>query len=87
MKTIDRLSSSTGRRSKEINKTFAKEITDKNDYTTIAELIDLLSDKDKNIQSDAIEVLYETGYIKPELISNHYETFSGLLGGKNNRLE
>lgn len=86
MKTIDRLSSSTGRRSKETNKTFAKEIAARNDNTTIAELIDLLGDKDKNIQSDAIEVLYEAGYIKPELISDHARVFVSLLGNKNNRL-
>lgn len=86
MKTIDILSSSTGKRTKEINKTFAKEIADGNDSVAIAELIDLLGDKDKTIQSDAIEVLYETGYIKPELISNQHEAFTGLLDNKNNRL-
>lgn len=86
MNVIKKLSSSTGKRSKEANKAFAKEIADNNDRKSIKELIELLDNKDRNIQSDSIEVLYETGYIKPDLIADYYEIFLELIVNKNNRL-
>jgi len=86
MTVIEKLSSSTGKRSKEVNKVFAKDIANNNDFKSVRELLELLDNKDRNIQSDAIEVLYETGYLRPDLISNHYEVFVELLKSKNNRL-
>jgi hypothetical protein len=86
MALIDNLPSSTGKRSKEANKIIAKEITDKSDHKSIKELLKLLDNKDRNIQSDSIEVLYETGYLKPDLIADYYEIFLELLNNKNNRL-
>lgn len=86
MTVIEKLSSSTGKRSKEENKTFAKDIVYNNDFKSIKELLELLGNKDKNIQSDAIEVLYETGYLRPDLIADYYEIFVELLNSKNNRL-
>lgn len=86
MTVIKKLSSSTGKRSKEVNKAFAKEIVAKNDRKSIKALIELLNHRDRNIQSDAIEVLYETGYVKPDLIADDYEIFVELLKNKNNRL-
>jgi len=86
MSIINMLSSSTGKRSKEINKSLAKDIVKNNDTKSVKELIMLLENKDKNIQSDSIEVLYETGYIKPDLIADYQETFTELLQSKNNRL-
>lgn len=86
MSIINMLSSSTGKRSKEINKSFAKDIVENNDTKSVKELIMLLENNDKNIQSDSIEVLYETGYIKPDLIVDYHETFTELLKSKNNRL-
>lgn len=86
MNVIKKLSSATGKRSKEANKAFAKEIADNNNRKSIKELIELLDNKDRNIQSDSIEVLYETGYIKPDLIADYYKTFLELIENKNNRL-
>ena len=86
MTVIEKLSSSTGKRSKEANKAFAKEIAGKNDRKSIKELIELLDNKDRNIKSDSIEVLYETGYLRPNLIADYYQTFVALLKNRNNRL-
>jgi len=86
MAVIDKLSNTTGKRSKETNKTLAKEIAEKDDRKSIQELFELLGNRDRNIQSDSIEVLYETGYLKPDLISDDYEIFIELLSNKNNRL-
>jgi hypothetical protein len=86
MPIIERLSSATGKRSKEINKALAQEITENDDSKSIIELVKLLEHKDRNIQSDAIEVLYETGYRKPDLIAGYDAVFVKLLENKNNRL-
>ncbi len=83
---IKKLSSTTGKRSKAVHKGFAQDIAAQNDIESIRELVGLLASRDRNIQSDVIEVLYETGYLKPDLISDHHAIFSELLSHKNNRL-
>ncbi len=86
MSISEKLTSHRGKRNKEQNKTLAREIAD-NDLTgSVAELVELLDHKDNAVQSDAIELLYETGYLKPELIKPHIEKFTELLAGRNNRL-
>jgi hypothetical protein len=52
----------------------------------VEELIKNLNNKNKRIQSDCIKVLYEIGYIKPDMIAGYYKTFLNLLTNKNNRL-
>jgi len=86
MSIINSLSSVLGQKGSDANITLAKEIADSNNAEAIKELIDNLSNKDKNIQSDCIKTLYETAYIKPELIAEYYEVFFSLLTNKNNRL-
>jgi hypothetical protein len=86
MTFIEKLSSLTVKRGKEANKLFAKEIADKNDHKSIKELVELLNSRDRNIQSNSIEILYETGYLRPDLMVDHYEIFVELLNNKNNRL-
>lgn len=83
---ISLLACESGRRDKDLNKALAKTIADENNKSAIKELVDNLSNPDKNIQSDCIETLYETGYIKPELIADSYPQFLELISEKNNRL-
>jgi len=84
---IEKLATSLGRKDDVPNQELAKEIALKNDKEAIKELIEILSEsKDKKIQSDCIKTLYETGYIKPELIADYYDFFIELLKNKNNRL-
>lgn len=64
----------------------AKQIADNNDSAAIRELAENLGNKDKRIQSDCIKCLYETGYLKPELIADYSADFLKLLTSKNNRL-
>ncbi|MDQ3004113.1 MAG: hypothetical protein M3R47_01820 [Chloroflexota bacterium] len=52
----------------------------------IKEIVENLSNKDKNIQADCIKVLYEVGVIQPDLIADYAEDFVKLLRSKNNRL-
>ena len=86
MSILQLLSSSIGRKDKEQNKKLAAEIANQEDTEAIEELITNLNSNDKNIQSDCIDTLYETGYLKPELISAYHADFLNLLKSKNNRL-
>lgn len=52
----------------------------------IAEIASYLYDKNKSIQSDCIKVLYEIGYISPQLITNYADDFIHLLSSKTNRM-
>lgn len=52
------LATSLGRRDETPNQELAKIICTKNDMSAVAELIDLLQNGQKDIQSDSIKVLY-----------------------------
>jgi HEAT repeat protein len=86
MSIAGKLASSLGRRDETPNVELAKQIASSGDKKSVKELAELLSDKDKNIQSDAIKVLYEIGEQKPELIAGCDGEFLALLTNKNNRL-
>lgn len=68
------------------NQQRAKLIVENNDSQEIKELVKRLSYQNKGIQSDSIKVLYEIGYIKPELILPYLPEFLDLLSSKNNRM-
>lgn len=68
------------------NQELAKELAKTSNTGGIKEIADQLWNKNKSIRSDCIKVLYEIGYIKPELIADHVEEFIALLSGKNNRM-
>ena len=86
MDVIPKLSSATGKRNKLANKAFAQEVAHHKNSSAIEALVALLDHADRNIQSDAIEVLYECGYVNPDLIAAHHQIFVALLANKNNRL-
>lgn len=87
MSIIDKLAISLGRRDEKPNEELAEQIAKKNDDKAVKELVALIEHKDKNIQSDAIKVLYETGARKPELISAYIKEFIRLLDSNNNRIQ
>jgi hypothetical protein len=87
MSVIDKLASSLNRRDETPNQELAAAIAGGNDKKAVQELVDNLSHKNKEIQSDCIKVLYEIGTLKPALIANHVNSFIELLGNKNNRLQ
>lgn len=86
MSILAKLASSQNIRNTEPNKDLAQEIIKSKDKKVIKELVDNLNNKDKNIQSDCIKVLYEIGEHKPELIAEYDKEFLSLLSNKNNRL-
>lgn len=86
MTIIKSLSSSLGQKGNDANIVLAKEIAETENYNAIKELVNNLNNKDKKIQGDCIKTLYETAYIKPEMIADYYSNFLDLLTSKNNRM-
>ena len=87
MTVISKLASSLGRRDDVPNQELAKQIAGRNDKASVKELVENLSNKNKEIQSDCIKALYEIGALKPSLIADHAKDFVALLDSKNNRLQ
>jgi hypothetical protein len=86
MSVLNHLASSLGRGDEVPNQELARDLAAKNDEAGIREIAENLWNKDKNIQADCIKVLYEIGYIEPELITDYAEDFAKCLRSKNNRL-
>jgi hypothetical protein len=86
MTVIDKLASSLNRRDEAPNQQLAMQIVDGNDEKAVEELVTNLTNKDRDIQSDCIKVLYEVGERNPALIARYAGAFYSLLDSKNNRL-
>lgn len=86
MSIIDQLAYSLDRRDEVPNQELAKKIALKKDKKAVKELVENLKNKNKNIQSDCIKVLYELGEINPSLISEYVSELVELIDHKNNRM-
>jgi len=87
MKAIDLLATSLNRSDDKPNQELAEGIIKSNRTDWVQELVENLSNNDKNIQSDCIKVLYEIGERgAASMIAPFYKTFGELLESKNNRL-
>lgn len=86
MSVLDQLASSLGRRDEVPNQELASALAAKKDKAGIRELAENLWNRDKNIQSDCIKVLYEVGAIESKLIADYADDFAQCLRSKNNRL-
>ncbi len=69
MSILEKLTYVQGVRSDVPNQKLAMELASKNSSEEISEIAENLWNKDKAIQRNYIKVLYEIGYIKPELIA------------------
>lgn len=86
MSVLNRLACSLGRRDEIPNQELARDLAARHDKKGVREIAENLWNKDKNIQSDCIKVLYEVGYIEPKLIGEYTDDFVKLLRSKHNRL-
>ena len=87
MSIINKLASSLGRRDEVPNQELAKRIASTDDAGAIKELVENLGNKNKDIQSDCVKVLYEIGESKPALVAPYAKNFIALLDSKNNRMQ
>lgn len=86
MSVLERIAYFQDRRDEVPNQELARQLVDAGDKEGIREIAENLWHKNINVQSDCIKVLYEVGYIKPELIVDYAADFVKLLNSKHNRL-
>jgi hypothetical protein len=68
------------------NKELARELAETKNLAGIDEIAKNLWNKNKSVSSDCLKVLYEIGYINPDLISEYVDEFLKLLKSKTNRM-
>jgi hypothetical protein len=86
MSTLDQIAYFLNRRDEVPNQELAKELAEAGNQAGIREIAAHLWDKNQSIQSDCLKVLYEIGYLKPDLIADYVGDFLKLLPDKNNRM-
>jgi hypothetical protein len=74
------------RRDEVPNQELAKELVAKQDRKGIREIATNLWNQNAQVQSNCLKVLYEIGYLQPELVALYAEDFLKLLHSRNNRL-
>jgi hypothetical protein len=86
MSALNRIAYFQNRRDEVPNQELARDLAAREDRAGIREIADNLWNREPNICSDCVKVLYEIGYLKPDLIAPYAGDFLKLLGSRNNRL-
>jgi len=86
MSILNRIAYYQNRRDEVPNQELARDLAASGDQTGITEIAANLWNKEPNVQSDCLKVLYEIGYLRPELIAPYAGDFLRLLKSRNNRL-
>lgn len=86
MSILNQLASALQRNDEVPNQLLAQQIAETDNRAGVRELVENLTNKDKDIAADCIKVLYEVGYLKPDLIASYVDDFVKLLTSRNNRL-
>lgn len=86
MSILNNIAYFQNRRDEVPNQELARELAEFKNEAGIKEIAENLWHKNQNVQSDCLKVLYEIGYIDPELIAAYAGDFLKLLRHKNNRL-
>ena len=86
MSTLDRIAYFQNVRDEVPNQKLAKELVETRNQAGIREIAENLENKNKNVRSDCLKVLYEIGYLDPGLIAGYANDFLKLLKSKDNRM-
>jgi hypothetical protein len=86
MSVLNKIVFYQNRRDEVPNQQLAKELAETANKAGIKEIVQNLTSKNQNVQSDCLKVLYEIGYLKPTLIADYVNNFLALLQSKNNRM-
>ncbi len=86
MSNLDKIAFFQNRRDEVPNQLLAKELVETKNKDGIREIAENLENKNKNIRSDCLKVLYEIGYLEPGLIADYGDDFLKLLKSKDNRM-
>ncbi|MEI6284881.1 MAG: hypothetical protein WCP79_00100 [Bacillota bacterium] len=84
---IERIAFYLNRRDEVPNRELAQELAVHADVAGLMEVRAGLSDKNRNVRSDCLKVLYEAGYSRPDLIAGFVDDFIVLLDAKENRMQ
>ena len=86
MTALNQIAYFQNRRDEVPNQELARQLAETQDRSGIQEIAENLWNKNSNIQSDCLKVLYETGYLAPELIAPYAADFLKLLHSRHNRM-
>jgi hypothetical protein len=86
MSVLNRIAFFQERRDELPNQELARTLAESRDAADIHEIAGNLWNKEPNIQSDCLKVLYELGYLAPELIVDYVDDFLKLLRHRSNRM-
>jgi hypothetical protein len=83
---LDRIAYFQNRRDEAPNQELARELVGSKDAAGIREIAENLWNEDRNIANDCIKILYEIGYLAPELIADYVGDFLKFMQSRNNRM-
>jgi hypothetical protein len=86
MSVLQKISFYQRQRSELPNQELARELAQTRNQADIQEIADNLWNREPNVRSDCLKVLYELGYLEPALIAGYADDFLRLLTDRNNRL-
>jgi hypothetical protein len=86
MSVLNGIATYQNRRDEVPNQELARRLAESGDEDGIREIAGNLWNKNKNVRSDCLKVLYEIGYLRPELIAAYAEDFLKLLKDRENRM-
>jgi hypothetical protein len=86
MAVLSRIAYYQNRKDEVPNQELAHDLANREDRLGILEIAENLWNPKPEVQSDCLKVLYEIGYLKPELVSDYAGDFMQLLHSQNNRL-
>ena len=86
MSTLEKIAFFQNRRDEIPNQLLAKELAGTKNKEGIREIVENLENRNMNVRSDCLKVLYEIGYLDPGLIAGYTDDFLKLLKSKNNRM-
>ena len=86
MSSLQKIAYYQNRRDEVPNQELAKALATKRDRKGIREIAENLWSENPNVQSDCLKVLYEIGFLQPELVAPYIGDFLKLLRSRNNRL-
>jgi hypothetical protein len=86
LSVLEKIAYYQNRRDEVPNKELARELAETKNLAGIDEIAKNLWHKNKSVSSDCLKVLYEIGYINPDLISEYVDKFLKLLKSKTNRM-
>jgi hypothetical protein len=86
MSVLHKIAFHQNRRDELPNQEVAQALAQSRNHGDIQEVATNLWNAEPNIQSDCLKVLYELGYLAPELIADYVEDFLKLLKHRSNRM-